>query len=198
MPSRLGRIQLSISRSLYAYFAILLLLIPVRLLLAAVLSAFVHEMFHIAMLLIMKIDIYGVHVGIRGAKIETAPMAHRAELLCALAGPLGGLMLLALFRWMPVVALTGAVQSLYNLLPIYPTDGGRVLKCGLSLLLPERIACSTIYILEVITLSAITAFCVYASVWLELGVIPVIFSSVLILQCAKRNYPCKPCGDRVQ
>jgi Zn-dependent protease len=191
MRKRQGKVQISYSRILYLYFSVLLLFIPVRLLLAAVASAVVHELFHIAALKIMKIDIYAVHIGTRGARLETAPMDDKEELLCALAGPLGGFMLLFLFRWLPVMALTGAVQSLYNLIPIYPTDGGRALRSGMNLILPQRFTSIMIYITEIIALSTIMTFCVYGSVYLRLGVIPVLFSVVMLFQSANRNNPCK-------
>ena len=107
------------------------------------------------------------------------------ELVCALAGPAGGLLLLLLLRWMPVIALTGAVQSMYNLLPIYPTDGGRALRCGVQLLWPDKTAHKISYIIETVALSFIIAFCVYGSVCLRLGIIPILFGASLLLRSAK-------------
>lgn len=187
MPSRYNKIQVSFSRSLYIYFALLLLMIPVRLLFAVAVSAAVHEMFHIAAIRLMKIRINSIYIGIRGARIDTQPMTDQQELLCAISGPVGGFILLLLFRWMPVVALAGAIQSLYNLLPLYPTDGGRVLQCAAKLLLPDRIADKIIFLTEIATLSAIVAFGVYGSVWLHLGIIPAAFAASLLLRSARRK-----------
>lgn len=181
-----GNIQFSVSKILYIYLALLLLIIPLRLIFAAVVSAIIHELFHIAAIRLMKIPIYSIHIGVRGAVIETQTMNERQELLCALSGPVGGLLLLLLVRWIPVIALTAAVQSLYNLLPLYPTDGGRVLQCSARLLWPV-IASRIVYITEVITLSVIVAFSVYGSVWLRLGIIPAAFAASLLLRTAKRK-----------
>lgn len=187
MRSKCRKIPVSFSRALYIYAALLLLLIPVRLLFAAAVSAVVHELFHIGALRLMGLQVYSIHIGARGAVIQTQPMNPRQELLCALAGPAGGLLLLSLVRWMPVIALTGAVQSLYNLLPIYPTDGGRALRCGVQILCTDETVQKICYIIETITLAIIMAFCVYGAVWLRLGVIPVLFGASLLLQSAKRK-----------
>ncbi len=182
-----NKIQVFFSRSLYIYFALLLLMIPVRLLFAVAVSAAVHEMFHIAAMRLMRIRINSIYIGTRGARIETQPMTDRQELLCSLAGPLGGFMLLLLFRWIPVVALVGVIQSLYNLLPLYPTDGGRALQCGTKLLWTDKVACKIVYVTEIITLSVIVAFGIYGSVWLHLGIIPAAFAASLLLRSAKRK-----------
>lgn len=187
MRHRYHRIPVSFSRSLYFYAALLLLMIPVRLLFALVFSAAVHEVFHIAAVRLMGLQVYSIHIGARGAVIQTQPMNHKQELLCALSGPVGGLFLLALFRWMPVIALTGAVQSLYNLLPLYPTDGGRALRCGAQLLWPGRTSGKIIYIIEIITLSVIIAFCVFGSVWLRLGIVPILFGTSMLFGSVRRK-----------
>ena len=67
--------------------------------------------------------------------METSPMTPGREALCALAGPLGSFLLLLLARHFPEAAVCGIVQGGYNLIPIYPLDGGRILRC----LLPEKI-----------------------------------------------------------
>ena len=180
-------IQITFERGIFLYLALLLLLIPLRLFIALIISAVIHELFHIIALKLMDKEIYSVKICLRGAMINTQCMNEKEELLCALAGPLSGILLMLFVRWIPVIALAGFVQALYNLLPLYPTDGGRILKCGMLLILPIKLADKIIYWTEVVTLSVITAACVYGSVYLRLGIIPMMMSAVLVLKSAKRK-----------
>ena len=71
--------------------------------------------------------------------MDLPEMSRGAELLSALAGPAGGFMLFALHPVLPRLATAGLVQSVYNLLPVYPLDGGRIFRCILEMtLLPSK------------------------------------------------------------
>ena len=182
-----NKFNIYFSKDVYIYFALLLLLVPLRLLLAAMISAGMHELFHIAAILTAGKKIYSICIGPRGTFIQTEPMDDREEVLCAIAGPLSGFMLAFFFRWIPVIALTGAVQSLYNLLPLYPTDGGRVLQSGARILFSNTTACKIVYWAEIITLSFLFALCLYGTICLRLGIIPVVFSLLILLRQAERK-----------
>lgn len=105
-----------------------LLALPFSWVLAMVTAAAVHELGHCAALFALEIPIYSVHIGPFGAKIETGPMEPGQELRCALAGPGLGLMLCLFWRWIPKCAGFALAQSLFNLLPVWPLDGGRALR----------------------------------------------------------------------
>ena len=118
--------------------AALLLLLPLDWLIAALLAAAVHELGHLA-----AIRAYGsrpefLSVGGFGAQIHTGPLDNRAEFFCAAAGPAASLCLLSLCRFFPKLALCGAVQGMFNLIPVHPMDGGRILCCFLRRLCPRR------------------------------------------------------------
>lgn len=109
--------------------ALVVLLVPLRWLLAWVLSVSVHELGHLLAVKLLGIPVYRVIFGASGARIETAPMDPGQELLCALAGPLAGLGLIFLGRWLPVTAICAFFHTLVNCLPFGNLDGGRVLRC---------------------------------------------------------------------
>lgn len=118
--------------------AALLLLLPLDWLIAALLAAAVHELGHLAV-----IHAYGsrtefLSIGFFGAQIHTGPLDNRAEFFCAAAGPAASLFLLSLCRFFPKLALCGAVQGMFNLIPVHPMDGGRMLRCFLRRLCPRR------------------------------------------------------------
>ncbi len=118
--------------------ALMVLVLPFKLLVSAVLAAVIHECFHILALMLCGNGIQRIRVGFGGAVIETALLPPFQELLCAAAGPLGSFLCLFMVRFAPLVSLCALFQGLYNLLPIYPLDGGRILHCICILLAPRR------------------------------------------------------------
>lgn len=185
-----NRQLVTVSPAFFLVAAFLLLMIPIRWLLAAIISASIHEACHIFMIRSFGLRIDSVSVGIGGAQIKTEPMTLTQELCCALAGPVGGLTLLLLSRWLPRIAICATFQSVYNLLPIYPHDGGRVLRCLVSSLLPQRIAQRTCNYIEGMILFALASVGIYGTFWLHLGIVPILISWILIVKAAK--IPCKP------
>ncbi len=184
--ARIGHsdMHITFTKSFYLYMAFLVLLLPLRILIAYFLSAAVHELFHIISMKIMRVRMYSIRVGIRGTVIEADAMTDKEELLCAIAGPLGGLLLLALFRWFPVLAFTGAVHALYNLLPVYPSDGARILRGITRLTLPSKTGDHISYAVEMGTLSLIVAFCAYGSFVYRLGIVPLMFAAVVLYRAS--------------
>lgn len=118
--------------------ALMLMVVPLRWVLALATAAVFHEICHAAALKVCGIRIFGIRISMGGAEISTEPMTTGEEIICALAGPAGSLALLLLLRITPLIALFGLIQGLYNLLPVMPLDGGRVVRGILVWLCPER------------------------------------------------------------
>ena len=112
----------------FVLLAFLLLVLPVPWVIAMILGASIHELGHIAALWILRIPVYKLQIRCTGAYLETGTMTPVQEILCAAAGPIGGLMILLLEPVLPKTAFVCLVHSVFNLLPIYPFDGGRILQ----------------------------------------------------------------------
>lgn len=130
--------------SVKADFCILLSLsmfvIPLQWLIGWLIAAAIHETFHILAIGLFRIKILSITLRASGAVIESESMTPFCECICALAGPVGGLAALLLLRVSPEIALCAMLQSLYNLLPVYPLDGGRALKNLIACIWGEQIS----------------------------------------------------------
>ena len=118
--------------------ALLLLTLPLPWLAGAAAAACVHELGHLLAIWLLDAGHPEFRMGCTGAKIHTAFSEPWREFVCAAAGPAAGLLLQTAVRWFPRTAVCGLVQSAYNLLPIYPLDGGRMLFCLLEGMAPEK------------------------------------------------------------
>ena len=112
--------------------ALCLLMLPLRWNVGFLLAAAVHELSHMMAIRIMGIPITYFEIAPQGAVIGTGAMTQWEEVISAAAGPLGSLSLLLFVHTFPELALSGAVQGFFNLLPVYPLDGGRMLRIFLT------------------------------------------------------------------
>lgn len=175
-----------------AYFAaaIALLILPLWFFLSLLIAASIHEFCHYMALEITGVKVFCVTAGPFGASMDTEAMSPGRELVCALAGPVGSLMLMPFFRWMPGIAMCGFIQGVFNLLPIYPMDGGRILKCLLEIMkIPhkERIC----RIIEWITVIGILVLGFLGKRTWNIGWGGVVIGAVLLLRITRRNTSCK-------
>lgn len=158
----------------YIVIAAVFLLLPFKFIAAWLLSILIHELSHIFMLWILRVKIYKITFGAFGASIDTEPMPRLIEALSTIAGPIGGFCMLFFAKWLPLTSIFAFIQSVYNLLPIFPLDGGRVVRA----LLPEKPATviSSIikYLLIIIGLAI--------SIIFKLGIIPFVALIVFFLK----------------
>ena len=182
--------KISISPYAYVIWVMVLLLLPASWWLGVLMASAVHELFHVAAIRLTGGQVTRMYIGPLGAKLETLPMSRHREALCAAAGPLGSLIFAAVLPIYPEAALCAAAQGLYNLLPFYPLDGGRILKCILTDAAYSAVWCSSL-----ILLSGLSLWCACC---LHLGVLPVIVMSVTVLRAFERKIPCKETNLAVQ
>lgn len=116
----------------------MLLILPLPWLTSILLAAVIHEVCHLIALKFCGVNIYRIHIKTHGAVIETEALSSLKELICAAAGPAGSFLCLIFMRHFPMLALCGLLQGSYNLLPIYPLDGGRIVHAFTVILFPHH------------------------------------------------------------
>ena len=168
--------------------ALLLLVVPFRLLLAAVLAALFHELCHLGAIRLLGGQAGAFRLNPGGATLEFWGLTPIREAVASLSGPGGSLLLLRFHRLYPELALCGLGQGIFNLLPIFPLDGGRALCCILKILGAKR-AGETVNRLSLFFIGMLLFGCL--AVRAPLGMI-------FVLPLLVRNISCKEGKEIVQ
>lgn len=133
-----GRTKLSASPSAVLLLALAFFFDGSGLLSAVVPAALIHELGHFLLLKMFRRRVIRLHLGLSGLEMDYAPRLEGIHsLLCAAAGPLFGFLYafaacsLGGDYW-KVSGAASFLLSAFNLLPILPLDGGRVLLALLS------------------------------------------------------------------
>lgn len=128
-----------------------------------------HELGHLAALRVCGVRFRGLSLGEAGPLIGCGALStSREEVLTALSGPLAGLLWALLASALPIVhreeaAAVSLLMSLFNLLPIPESDGGRIfLALGGSAVLLRR--CGAVI------LSVLTLLCLRRRLWYSAAV----------------------------
>ena len=169
---------------------LLLLLAPLDLVFSFYAAAAIHESCHILALRLFHIPIYSMTLSISGAVIQTAPLHPKQEFLCAVSGPAGSFLCVLFLRFLPLVAIFGLIQGIYNLLPIYPMDGGRMLRCFCQIFCPRHcdMICAVVMVMTVV---AIAGVCFYLYFHTRNHLFLLFALYFLFQTCTKRKIPCK-------
>lgn len=158
--------------------------------LSFLMSSALHESGHLFAAYLLKITIYGMELRATGAILHTGTASRGKELLCTAAGPLiNGVLLCVCFHRWPQTALINLLLLIYNLLPIYPLDGGRMLQIILSIVINETAAeriCAVVarLLTAAVVVSGVLLTCVFHA-----GLYPCLIASLFL--CRLRNTPCK-------
>lgn len=162
------------------------LLIPVKWVLAWIFAAAVHECFHLLAVKFFGGEVKSISVRVFGAQIQVELNGNVRRILSILSGPLGGLCLVMLADIFPRIAVCGFLQSVFNLLPVYPLDGAKILSGGLEAIFGERSSARICACVSQIILFLILIASLYCAVVLKLGLLPVIASLLLLIRYRKK------------
>lgn len=188
----------SISFAACVVAAFFVLIVPLRWIVAAVFAGLIHELCHYWMIRLCGGIVDRITIDWDGITMDTSALSPGKEFLCTFAGPAGELCLMLAFRHLPRTAVCALFHAAYNLLPVYPLDGGRILKCVLEILLPKQAAEKTADVISTAITWLLILFGIAAAIWMNLGIMPVIFAFILWKKSRSRKIPCKPAQQRVQ
>ena len=137
--------------------------------------AIIHELGHLLMgiLLGMKpekleIKLIGLSISFKienndyNKKIKKGNLLEVKKILVAMAGPVTNFIIIIILRLMQVsnamlLIYSNIVLIIFNIIPIYPLDGGRILKSSLHILYGKCLAEKYSYNISYITLIILTA-----------------------------------------
>ena len=167
--------------------AMWLLTVPVSWTAGLITAISIHEISHWLAAKLMGCRIGRIRLSLRGVEMEIDFSNATQEAFCALAGPLGSFALLPLAHRFPECALCALGQGFFNLIPVYPLDGGRIMRA----ILPQQWSAA----IEVFALIMLCGLAIYTGVRYSLGIVPGIPWLLLLL---RRKIPCKESKIAVQ
>lgn len=140
------KIQISINIEIFLFILIFIITKQIDIYAIFVLFTLIHEISH---------SLTGILLGLKLRKFEVMPFGFKItfeecksykkvsmkKLLIALAGPLTNLSIMTIaivFKLNTNIIYTNLIIGMFNLIPIYPLDGGRILKTILNIKLTPR------------------------------------------------------------
>lgn len=145
-----------------------------------------HEAAHLTALALFRRPVLGLTLSAGGAKIETEALTLRQEALSAAAGPLVNLLSGALtLRCVPAFSTVSLGLAAVNLLPLYPLDGGRILRAALLSRLPPERTERILRLAVWLTCSTLMVGACWLTVWRQAGLWPIF--AALVLLCRAGN-----------
>lgn len=98
-----------------------------------------HEIGHLLIMYLTGVNVQEVRFRAAGAVIRGRFSGYRQEMICAAAGPFFSFLLgFVCLRFAPKLAMISWLLGITNLLPVYPLDGGRILRAILLSCMPEE------------------------------------------------------------
>lgn len=137
------RFSLDIRPGAVALLAGLYFLLPLRWCARLALAVTVHELGHVAALVLCSTEIYGLRMEGCGLALRCAPPEGTARTIAAaVSGPAAGVGLFCILRGLgyPEGADLSLLYTCVNLLPVLPLDGGRALQAAAAALVGEHAA----------------------------------------------------------
>lgn len=169
------------------FAAAMLLILPLKWFISMIAAAAVHELFHYLAIRITGNRVYRLSLTHYGAVMQTTPLSDLEELFCAFSGPIGSLLLFFCYPWIPRISICAGVQGIFNLLPLYPLDGGRIFRILVHRFFPlyGTTICKWT---EIGLIAAIMLSGICFSAFLRLGFGPIFLSALLLFRALAEKF----------
>ena len=174
--------------------ALICLTLPLQWVLSAVAAAIIHEACHILAVFLAGGRINSIKIGTAGAVMDASELPEFRQILCILAGPVGSFSLVLAAGQMPKLAFCGLVHGLYNLLPIYPLDGGRLLACIAKKHFSPKSAHRICEWTKWTVMFVLFIFVLWMIRQWKTGIMPLLILLVMVYKTSSGKIPCKE-GD---
>lgn len=189
------KLQVNFSGIAFLYAAALLLILPFNWVFAVAVSALFHELCHYLAICFANGSVYEIAISHHGAIMNTWDLTKQKELYCALAGPVGSILLFFCYPWIPRISICAGIHGVFNLLPVYPLDGGRAFRIILLFLFPDWFAERIIQSVEILTLILIFGTACFCSLEFNLGYSPLFLSLLFVFRVLPEKFLAKK-GDK--
>lgn len=174
--------NIEITTGAMIFFCLLFYVNPNGIFLPFLLASSSHELGHWAACRLTGGQVLSLRVRMGGAEMQAAFPSFAAELCSVFAGPAINLLLAAIFLHIRFrFALINLFLAAYNLLPLLPLDGGRILQLLLWHIWPSG-ADKTMKIVSVFVTAGIAVWCVVATCVWHYGLWPCFFAAILLLK----------------
>ena len=182
----------------FVLWGLIILLLPLRWWLAAAIAAVFHEGCHCCAVAACGGHITRIEITLWGVSMESTPLTPKQAFLASLAGPLGGLLLCILLKWIPRIAVCAFLQSVFNLLPLFPLDGGRALVSLLQSCLSPDLAEKVFSVVQNGTAAMLFLLCIFSTLRIGMRFLPLFAGFWLYRWLRERKTTCKDSVSRVQ